>query len=277
MKNNDLYNKIMKDMDKLIIESLSISKNVIIEANKLQKFLMQDFQKQISKYEENLTFRENSFHYNLFDFDFLIQYKIFTKDFNLAKFYTYGLTDILSEQKTLTLNLYLNSGIPSEEYFESLIYHELLHIYQYKMSKHDVLSNSFLNKLYMNIKIIYANKEIYSDDELTFTNALYASFDFEQDAMCHGLYGRLMSVSSDIINPKNILYNSQEYEFIYDMEWVLENLDKFPDIFDISKEKYQVIIEKSLNRFKTHIGKAYIQYKEDSKFRESVMIPNKPK
>ena len=111
------------------------------------------------------------------------------------------------------------------------------------------------DKLYAVLNSIRKNIYNYSDDELMFIQALYISYNFEQDAMVHGLYRDLQHCNSWSINFK--LKETDEYKFLDDLRNAINNIDKFDEsLFNnlISKKQFLNRLKKAEQRYSTKIN-----------------------
>lgn len=253
-KEDGLYESAMKEIKDAIFEACSVSTEISNESDKLIKII-----------EKKATEEpEINFMHPVFGETVHIICKVYKSDFNLIKHKLGGLTNYTVKPIELSFDLFDDKEHP--DFFQCTIFHELTHLFQYLKAKRDLVGSD--KNLYENIKNILST--VSDDKALTFANALYASFRFEQDAMVHSLYCKLMK--SNDLEASDILYNSQEYEFIYDMKWALKHIDSFPDkYFNIDKGIFKNTVERGLERFKTHIGKAYCRYQTDKVL---TLIPN---
>ena len=91
--------------------------------------------------------------------------------------------------------------------------------------------------------------------EIDFTNALYISYSFEQDAMVHGLFNSL-SDNPEIAN--SLVFETEEYEYLKDIKKSIEKIDKFNEtLFNnlITKNAFLIRLQKAYKRYKTKIEK----------------------
>ncbi|WQJ53323.1 MAG: hypothetical protein [Wendovervirus sonii] len=233
-------------MMKRINEKLSISDNVQNEVIKFNDYL---------KNKSCNYSKDCNFDYIFFEIPFKIYFR-----FNELSDNHFGQTNLLTN--TLMITHCKNVDILNT------LYHEILHIFQYKKNK----------QLYQN-DIIYKNacnaiKNNSNDFDLLFAYALYASFDFEQDAMIHGLYGALQDLP--VIIAKNYINESDEYAYILDMKNALSIIDKNPNafnekLFKMNVSQYMQIIQKGLNRFETKICKLLQKIKDNEELNEGLI------
>ena len=238
--------------DDQLNESLAVSDEVKEETIKLAKQIRNDALLNITKQKNDIigTYVENLFNTDIFGFTYQIIYQYYTyiKNQNMLNRLR---CSINIKHKIITLLVF-----DKPEYFENHISHELLHIFQYFKNLHDYYnSNNKESKLYKIQQSILKNKDNYSENDILFTNALYASYPFEQDAMVHGLYNTLKDFPSgaDIV-----VFDTEEYEYLKDIKNSIENIDKFNEsLFNnlISKHAFLIILQKSYNRYKTKIEK----------------------
>ncbi|WQJ53463.1 MAG: hypothetical protein [Wendovervirus sonii] len=236
---------------KIINEELSVSLNVEKEANKIKKLIINDLKNASVGFINTLKYKENTISYKIFDLDYKINYKVFT-NINPTSDKLYGTTYINAHE--IDLNLCMSGGIPYPAKFDDIIFHEILHVYQYSMNKKDYLSNlSYLN-LYN--KVIEVMKSGSNDNDLKLANALYMSFDFEQDAMAHGLYGILKQYFKERLY--DMFLKSEEYAFLSDMHDIIENPDFFDfSLFNLEKEETLKFINKKYKRYMQKLTHVY--------------------
>jgi len=209
-------------------EELSISKKVercsedVI--NKLE--ILSDW------YSKNVDFS-----YNFFGTDYQICF-----DRNEMNLQCNGSTDMASQR------MFIISDCIEET--RDIIYHEILHIYQYIKNK-ETYQNDKYYKIAREIMQGYGDedKKLNSMDFL-FALALYASFDFEQDAFIHGAYGKLKN------EPKitdKMLSSTDAYLYIRDMNNALSAITFQPSsfnekLFEMRINTYITIIKNGLER-----------------------------
>ena len=137
--------ELSEKIQKLINEELSISFEVEKIANILATYILNDTKQQQVLTIGKLHYKENEFIYNLFGIDFTVHYNVYT-NVDPDSDRLYGCAYI--EDKRLELHLCLANGAPYVKKFNDIIFHELLHAYQYSKNKIDYLSNKQTAKLY---------------------------------------------------------------------------------------------------------------------------------
>ena len=249
---NDIIEESKKQQNEFINESLAISDEVKNETIKLAKQIRDDALLNITKQKDNIigTYVENSFNINIFGFTYQIVYQYYTyiKNQNMLNRLR---CSVNIKREIITLLVF-----DKPKYFENNISHELLHIFQYFKNFHDYYnSNNKESKLYKIQQSILENKDNYSENDILFTNALYASFSFEQDAMVHGLYNTLKDFPAGVDID---VFETEEYEYLKDIKKSIENIDKFNEnLFNnlITKKVFLIRLQKAYNRYKTKIEK----------------------
>lgn len=248
---NDIVEESKKQGDS-INESLAVSDEVKNETIKLAKQIRDDALLNVTKQKNDAigTYVENSFNVNIFGFTYFVLYQYYTyiKNQNMLNRLK---CSVNIKREIITLLVF-----DKPEYFENNISHELLYIFQYFKNFHDYYnSNNKESKLYKIQQSILENKDNYSENDILFTNALYTSFSFEQDAMVHGLYNTLKdSPSGADID----VFETEEYEYLKDIKKSIENIDKFNEtLFNnlITKKAFLIRLQKAYNRYKTKIEK----------------------
>ena len=146
----------------------------------------------------------------------------------------------------------LEIKIDNPKYFEDIVTHEILHIFQYNKNqkKYEIKDD-----LYKILSKIRKNIENYSDLDILFAQALYISFDFEQDAMVHGLFKDLQQYETDNIQFK--LKETDEYKFLVDLRYAIKNIDQFDEsLFDnkLSKSAFLKRLQSAEQRYSTKIN-----------------------
>lgn len=244
---------------------LSISDEIKLEAENLAKVILTD-----SKLNADIIKRngfnnvlKNEFNIDLFDTNYNIIYYIYNIN-NISELDIKLFKNLISITKNseneIILNLLFVSGNPDTEYFYSTIYHELTHVYQYIKSKKDVLKNIKIKNLYDLIKDIKYGSQ--SELNILFANAIYASFDFEQDALIHETYGEFMRKTNVYTIETSITFTNT-YEYIRDLEKAIDQIDNLDEnLFKNTKEFYLNLFTKKLKRFKNKFGKLIVKLKK---------------
>lgn len=252
-------------MEITLFEELSISNDIKREAEQLIKIILFDSNKADKiKYDDFNDVLSNSFKISLFNIEYTINYKIF--DINSSKEFNEHLFKLLTpitRNNIYKIDLFLLTinNIPDNNLFYAPIYHELTHVYQYIKSQNNVLSNPKTNKLYALSKNI---KEQNIKSQIIFAYAIYASFDFEQDALIHELYGECMHQQEIYTLHQYIWMDSNAYGFINDLTNAIEQIDNLDEkLFENSKNYYLDLFNQKLNRFKNKLGKLEIKIKKD--------------
>ena len=248
---NDIIEEIKKQND-VINESLSVSDEVKNETIKLAKQIRDDALLNITTQKNDAIgiYVENSFNINIFGFTYFVLYRYYTyiKNSNMLSKLKCAVN---IKKKLITLSIF-----DKPDYFENKLSHELLHIFQYSKNFHDYYnSENKESELYKIAQNILNHQNDFNQTEIDFTNALYISYSFEQDAMVHGLFNSL-SDNSEIAN--SLVFETDEYEYLKDIKKSIENIDKFNEtIFNnlITKNTFLIRLQKAYNRYKTKIEK----------------------
>ena len=253
-------------MTKQIFEELSISDEIKSEAENLAKVILMDskIKAEIIKKNGFDNVLKNEFIIKLFGVNYNIIYYIYSIN-NISEFDIKLFKNLISITKNneneIILNLLFVSNNPDSEYFYSQIYHELTHVYQYIKSKNDVLKNTKIKNLYDLIKDIKYSSQ--SELNILFTNAIYACFDFEQDALLHETYCEYMK-SYQIYHLNFDIEDSNAYKFIEDLRNAIEHINELDEkLFKNSQEFYLNLFTEKLKRFETKFGKLITKIKKE--------------
>jgi hypothetical protein len=236
-----------ENIKQIINEELSISLNVEKVSLKIRDAILDKCTNIVSQCYNNVKYKEGHITYNIFDIDYDIHFKVYTNIDDTYSEKLYGC--IYISEHRMDLNLCKINGISFAPKFENIIFHEVEHIYQYSLHKRDYLSDIKTLKLYNKIlEIINIHN---NENDLIIANALFMSFEFEQDAMVHGLYGTLMNTNKEYLYDTYL--HTDEHAFLEDMNYVLEHKDELDyTIFNISKNKIISLIK---NQYKRYLNK----------------------
>jgi predicted SprT family Zn-dependent metalloprotease len=166
----------------------------------------------------------------------------------------------------------LKIKIGNPKYFEDIVTHEILHIFQYNKNQKKYENDS----LYKILNKIRKNIENYNDTDILFAQALYISYDFEQDAMVHGLFKELEQYDNYIIQFK--LRETDEYMFLVDLRHAIKNIDQFDEsLFEnkLSKSAFLNRLQKAEQRYSTKINHI-VQHIFDIRENFDGLVPHYP-
>lgn len=261
--NEEKINELVYNITNIINEELGIANEIVRESNKLEKFIISDL-KNAKKDNSGpvIKYKEHTIdNYKVFDTTVKIHYIVYTSGINFVKHKLVGEINYTNDKIEITLSLAMSNGQPIDAFFGDTIYHELTHLYQYIKSKKETLMNKKEKSLYQILKTIKNENE--DNDICVFANALYISFDFEQDAMIHGLYARIMKERFGR-SVELVIRCSSENDYLYDVKWAIDNIDLFPeDIFKMSKKMALLRFNNTYNRYSRKIGKILIKAQDD--------------
>lgn len=226
-------------------EVLSISDEVIHESNNLCQIIRDKVNQEIQNMNTERYAVDDGygkyiiihFKYNFFNLKFKIDIKNYI---SINENYLYrlgGNTKIGRRQMTLEIK------IDDPKYFEDIVTYEILHIFQYNKNQKKYERKDTLYKILSKIR---KNIENYNDIDVLFVQALYISYDFEQDAMVHGLFKDLQQYETDNIQFK--LKETDEYKFLVDLRYAIKNIDQFDEsLFDnkLSKSAFLNRLQKA--------------------------------
>ena len=235
-------------------EVLSISDEVIHESNNLCQIIRDKVNQEIQNMNTERYAVDDGygkyiiihFKYNFFNLKFKIDIKNYI---SINENYLYrlgGNTKIGRRQMTLEIK------IDDPKYFEDIVTYEILHIFQYNKNQKKYERKDTLYKILSKIR---KNIENYNDIDVLFVQALYISYDFEQDAMVHGLFKDLQQYETDNIQFK--LKETDEYKFLVDLRYAIKNIDQFDEsLFDnkLSKSAFLNRLQKAEQRYSTKIN-----------------------
>ena len=248
---NDVVEENKKQND-FINESLAVSDEVKNETIKLAKQIRDDAFLNITKQKNDAIgiYVENSFNINIFGFTYFVFYQYYTYIKNK------NMLDKLKCKANISKKIITLSVFDKPEYFENHISHELLHVFQYSKNFHNYYnSKNKESDLYKIAQNILSHQNNFNQIEIDFTNALYITYSFEQDAMVHGLFNSL-SDNSEIAN--SLVFETEEYEYLKDIKKSIEKIDKFNEtLFNnlITKNAFLIRLQKAYKRYKTKIEK----------------------
>lgn len=263
-------------MDKLysLNEVLSISDEVILESNKLCQIIRDKVNQEMKNMNVERYAADDGygkyiiihFKHNFFNLKFKVDIKNYIS-INENYLYTLkGNTRIGIRQMTLKIK------IDDPKYFEDIVTHEILHIFQYNKNQKKYENDN----LYKILHKIRKNIENYSELDILFAQALYISYDFEQDAMVHGLFKELQQYETDNIQFK--LKETDEYKFLVDLRYAIKNIDQFDEsLFDnkLSKSAFLNRLQKAEQRYSTKINHI-VQHIFDIRENFDGLIPHYP-
>jgi hypothetical protein len=255
-------------------EILSISDEVIHESNKLCQIIRDKVNQEmknmnIERYAADDGYGKYiiiHFKHNFFNLKFKIDIKNYIS-INENYLYTLkGNTRIGIRQMTLKIKI----GNP--KYFEDIVTHEILHIFQYNKNQKKYENDS----LYKILNKIRKNIENYNDTDILFAQALYISYDFEQDAMVHGLFKELEQYDNYIIQFK--LRETDEYMFLVDLRHAIKNIDQFDEsLFEnkLLKSAFLNRLQAAEQRYSTKINHI-VQHIFDIRENFDGLVPHYP-
>ena len=256
-------------------EVLSISDEVIHESDKLCQIIRDKVNQEMKNMNtERYAVDDGYGKYIVIHFKhnfFNLKFKIDVKNYiSINENYLYrlgGNTKIGRRQMMLEIK------IDDPKYFEDIVTHEILHIFQYNKNqkKYEIKDD-----LYKILSKIRKNIENYSDLDILFSQALYISFNFEQDAMVHGLFKDLQQYETDNIQFK--LKETDEYKFLVDLRYAIKNIDQFDEsLFDdkLSKSAFLNRLQKAEQRYSTKINHI-VQHIFDIRENFDGLIPHYP-
>lgn len=256
-------------------EVLSISDEVIHESDKFCQIIRDKVNQEMKNMNTERYAADDGygkyiiihFKHNFFNLTFKIDVKNYI---SINENYLYrlgGNTKIGRRQMTLEIK------IDNPKYFEDIVTHEILHIFQYNKNqkKYEIKDD-----LYKILSKIRKNIENYSDLDILFAQALYISYNFEQDAMVHGLFKDLQQYETDNIQFK--LKETDEYKFLVDLRYAIKNIDQFDELlFDnkLSKSAFLKRLQSAEQRYSTKINHI-VQHIFDIRENFDGLIPHHP-
>lgn len=256
-------------------EVLSISDEVIQESDKFCQIIRDKVNQEMKNMNTERYVADDGygkyitihFKHNFFNLKFKIDVKNYI---SINENYLYrlgGNTKIGRCQITLQIKL------DEPKYFEDIVTHEILHIFQYNKNQKKYERKDILYKILSKIR---KNIENYSDLDILFAQALYISFNFEQDAMVHGLFKDLQQYETDDTQFK--LKETDEYKFLVDLRYAIKNIDQFDEsLFDnkLSKSAFLNRLQKTEQRYSTKINHM-VQHIFDIRENFDGLIPHHP-
>ena len=256
-------------------EVLSISDEVIHESDKLCQIIRDKVNQEMKNVNiERYIIGNEIGNYINIRFEYSVYEQIYTIIVrNYIKINRNDLDKLHGNANVINKIITLDIIMDDPKYFEDIVTHEILHIFQYNKNQLNYANN---DKLYKILSKIRKNIENYSDLDILFAQALYISFDFEQDAMVHGLFKDLQQYETDNIQFK--LKETDEYKFLVDLRYAIKNIDQFDEsLFDnkLSKSAFLNRLQKAEQRYSTKINHI-VQRIYDIKENFDGLIPHYP-
>ena len=235
-------------------EVLSIPDDVIQESNNLCQIIRDKVNQELQNINiERYIIGNEIGNYINIRFEHSIYEQIYTIIVrNYIKINRNDLDKLCGNANVINKIITLDIIIDDPKYFEDIVTHEILHIFQYNKNQLNYANN---DKLYKILSKIRKNIENYNDLDILFAQALYISYNFEQDAMVHGLFKELQQYDNYIIQFK--LRETDEYMFLVDLRYAIKNIDQFDELLfenKLSKSAFLNRLQKAEQRYSTKIN-----------------------
>lgn len=235
-------------------EVLSIPDDVIQESNNLCQIIRDKVNQELQNINiERYIIGNEIGNYINIRFEHSIYEQIYTIIVrNYIKINRNDLDKLCGNANVINKIITLDIIIDDPKYFEDIVMHEILHIFQYNKNQLNYANN---DKLYKILSKIRKNIENYNDLDILFAQALYISYNFEQDAMVHGLFKELQQYDNYIIQFK--LRETDEYMFLVDLRYAIKNIDQFDELLfenKLSKSAFLNRLQKAEQRYSTKIN-----------------------
>jgi len=256
-------------------EVLSISDDIIQESNNLCQIIRDKVNQELQNINiERYIIGNEIGNYINIRFEHSIYEQIYTIIVrNYIKINRNDLDKLCGNANVINKIITLDIIIDDPKYFEDIVTYKILHIFQYNKNQLNYANN---DKLYKILSKIRKNIENYSDLDILFAQALYISYNFEQDAMVHGLFKELQQYDNYIIQFK--LKETDEYKFLVDLRYAIKNIDQFDEsLFDnkLSKSAFLNRLQKAEQRYSTKINHI-VQHIFDVRENFDGLIPHYP-
>ena len=235
-------------------EVLSIPDDVIQESNNLCQIIRDKVNQELQNINiERYIIGNEIGNYINIRFEHSIYEQIYTIIVrNYIKINRNDLDKLCGNANVINKIITLDIIIDDPKYFEDIVMHEILHIFQYNKNQLNYANN---DKLYKILSKIRKNIENYSDLDILFAQVLYISYNFEQDVMVHGLFKELQQYDNYIIQFK--LRETDEYMFLVDLRYAIKNIDQFDKLLfenKLSKSAFLNRLQKAEQRYSTKIN-----------------------
>ena len=286
-----LYEKIIDDINNLIVENLSISNELSKSAYKVIDEIEKDIK--ITRAQliniKGVTYKTNTVSINI---------EAIKQVVNITYYYYNFMTEILKRQgigriksqnqvdeNSITITIISVANKIDTNTLHDSIYHELEHMYQLSKRGKSFIENR--NDIYY-----HAHDLMHSLQPNTLgymiAACLYLSETFEQDAYVNGMYGAVMNRVKNFWDIMKEFKNTSAYNGIKSFEQYLNLIKTYRDEtiqtlntyfyeYNISYDDMIKYFEDRLKRFETKIGKVITKMQEDYKEQHEDRVKLPPK
>ena len=274
-----LFEKIINDINNIIVENLSISNELSKSAYKVIDEIKKDIQSERPQLVniKGVTYKTNTVSINI---------EAIKQVVNITYYYYNFMTEILKRQgigrirsqnqvdeNTITITIISVANKIDTNTLHDSIYHELEHMYQLSKRGKSFIENR--NDIYY-----HAHDLMHSLQPNTLgymiAACLYLSETFEQDAYVNGMYGAVMGKINNFWDIMKEFKNTSAYNGIKSFEQYLNLIKTYRDEtiqtlntyfyeYNISYDDMIKYFEDRLKRFETKIGKVITKMQEDYK------------
>ena len=274
-----LFEKILNDINDIIVENLSISN----ELSRAAYDVVKEIEKDIKNVNPTITdikgatFKRNTVNVNIEVIKQVVKitycyYNFMTEKLKNQEMHKIIFRDKVDENSITTTIISVAGNIGTNSLHDS-IYHELEHIYQLQKRGKNFITNQ--DSIYYHVHDLIHKLPIHSYGYMIAT-CLYLSETFEQDAYVNGMYGAVMNRIKNFWDINKEFKNTNAYQGLKKFEQYLEvlkqnkeqvdkTLGRYFYEYNISYDDMIPYFENRLKRFKTKVGKVLMKMQEDYK------------
>ena len=254
-----------ESIQKAINEELGISNEIVQTAQRIKDTIINNYRDlKPNRIRNGIKYYSNTIQVEAFETPLVIIYTIINlpdnKTYEENKHIFYG--EIEPEKKYLKVRFGLINNRPCSD-IDSILQHELTHLYQYiKRDNGTLLSNKY-SVLYDKVQEVLSNTQGYqysknTDDMLKnyLAYALYISFNCEQDAYFHGFEAE---IKDNALHWPSVIEETDLYTKLKFLRYIIKNYNVLKQYvkptFGITENIYIKIITKAEKRILKGIGR----------------------
>lgn len=254
-----------ESIQKAINEELGISNEIVQTAQRIKDIIINNYRDlKPNRIINGIKYYSNTIQVEAFETPLVIIYTIINlpdnKTYEENKHIFYG--EIEPEKKYLKVRFGLINNRPCSD-IDSILQHELTHLYQYiKRDNGTLLSNKY-SVLYDKVQEVLNNTQGYqysknTDDMLKnyLAYALYISFNCEQDAYFHSFEAE---IKDNALHWPSVIEETDLYTKLKFLRYIIKNYNELKQYvkptFGITENIYIKIITKAEKRILKGIGR----------------------
>lgn len=274
-----LFEKIINDINNIIVENLSISNELSKSAYKVIDEIKKDIQTERPQLVniKGVTYKSNTIGINIEAIQQVVKITYYYYNFMTEILKRRGIGRIQQrnyiDENSIAVTIISVAGNIDTNTLHDSIYHELEHMYQLQKRGKSFINNE--EDIYY-----YAHNLMHSlpQNSLGYMIAacLYLSETFEQDAYVNGMYGAVMNRVKNFwditkefqqTSAYNALKNFEQYFEVFQKykEETMQTLEQYFGEYNITYDNMIPYFESRLKRFKTKVGKVIMKMQEDYK------------